>query len=228
MEITNQVLNRTIFNKQNTGSYSSITRFFAHVFSYIFHPLFIPLYVTWFLAFVHPSYFSGFSVLGKKKLLLLITINAFLFPVITVLLLKALGFIDSIFLKTQKDRIIPYIASGTFFFWTQYVLREQSYVPKILVAFMFGVFISSSAALIANIYCKISMHAIAMGGLIGLFIVIMQQNTMLMTWPLSLVILLAGMVCTSRMIVSDHRPKEIYMGLLVGLICQFLGAAINL
>jgi len=229
MDITNQVLDRSPLSEPtSTSSHSSVTRFFAHVFSYIFHPLFIPLYVTWFLAFVHPGYFSGFSVLGKKKLLLLITINAFAFPVITVLLLKALGFIESIFLKTQKDRIIPYIASGTFFFWTQYVLREQNYVPRILVAFMFGVFISSSAALIANIYYKISMHAIGMGGLIGLFLVIMQQNTMLMTWPLSLVILLAGLVCTSRMIVSDHRPKEIYMGLLVGLVCQFVGAAINL
>ncbi len=229
MDITNQVLDRSPFNEPtNTSSYSSVSRFFAHVLSYIFHPLFIPLYVTWFLAFVHPSYFSGFSVVGKKKLLLLITINAFVFPVITVLLLKALGFIESIFLKTQKDRIIPYIASGTFFFWTQYVLREQNYVPRILVAFMFGVFISSSAALISNIYYKISMHAIGMGGLIGLFLVIMQQNTMLMTWPLSLVILLAGLVCTSRMIVSDHRPKEIYMGILVGLFCQFVGAAINL
>lgn len=228
MDITNHVLDRSTLNEPNTINHSSLTRFFAHVLSYVFHPLFIPLYVTWFLAFVHPSYFSGFSVLGKKKILLLITINAFAFPAITVLLLKALGFIDSIFLKTQKDRIIPYIASGTFFFWTQYVLREQNYVPRILVAFMFGVFISSSAALIANIYYKISMHAIGMGGLAGLFLVIMQQNTMLMTWPLSLVILLAGLVCTSRMIVSDHRPKEIYMGLLVGLVCQFVGAAINL
>lgn len=228
MDITNQGLDRSTFSEPNTISHSSTTRLLAHVFSYIFHPLFIPLYVSWFLAFVHPSYFSGFSVLGKKKLLMLITINAFAFPAITVLLLRALGFIDSILLKTQKDRIIPYIASGTFFFWTQYVLREQNYVPRILVAFMFGVFISSSAALIANIYYKVSMHAIGMGGLIGLFLVIMQQNTMLMTWPLSLVILLAGLVCTSRMIVSDHRPKEIYMGLLIGLVCQFVGAIINL
>ncbi len=228
MDITNQVLDRNTLNAPQTDSHSPILRFFAHLFSYVFHPLFIPLYVTWFLAFIHPSYFSGFSGLGKQKLMLLIAINAFAFPAITVLLLKGLGFIDSLFLKTQKDRIIPYIACGTFFFWTQYVLREQNYVPRILVAFMFGVFISSSAALIANIYYKISMHAIGMGGLIGLFLVIMQQNTMLMTWPLSLVILLTGLVCTSRMIVSDHTPKEIYMGLLVGLICQFVGATINL
>jgi hypothetical protein len=40
--------------------------------------------------------------------------------------------------------------------------------------------------------------------------------------------LLTGLVCTSRMIVSDHTPKEIYAGLLVGLVCQFVGAIVNL
>src|SRR5665647_1291073 len=134
-----------------------VVRFFAHLFSYVFHPLFIPLYVCWFLVFIHPSYFSGFSELGRKRVLLMVTLNAIGYPAITVLLLKALGFIDSIFLRTQKDRIIPYIASMTFFFWAQYSLREQPEIPRILVAFMFGVFISSAAALIANIYFKISM-----------------------------------------------------------------------
>jgi hypothetical protein len=213
----------------NTSVYHSpIIRLLANLFSYVFHPILLPLYVTWALAFVHPTYFVGFSTTGKYKVLLLVAINAFAFPLIAVLLLKALGFIDSVLLKTQKDRIIPYIASMTFFFWTQYVLREQNFVPRILVAFMFGVFISSSAALIANIYFKISMHAIGMGGLLGLFLVIMQQNTMLMTAPLTLALLITGIVCTSRMIVSDHRPKEMYAGLLVGLACQFIGAAIHL
>ena len=213
----------------NPSEKHSLTiRLLANFLSYLFHPIFIPLYVTWMLAFIHPNYFVGFSTMGKYKILLLVAINAFAFPLITVLLLKGLGFINSIFLRTQKDRIIPYIASMTFFFWTQYVLREQNFVPRILVAFMFGVFISSSAALIANIYHKISMHAIGMGGMLGLFLVVMQQNTMLMTGPLTFVLLTTGIVCTARMIVSDHQPKEIYTGLVVGLICQFIGAAINL
>lgn len=211
-----------------SGNQSRVINLFAHLFSYIFHPLFIPVYITLFLAFIHPGYFSGFSELGKKKVVLLITLNAVLFPAVAVFLLKALGFIESIFLHTQKDRIIPYIASMTFFFWTQYVLREQNYVPRILVAFMFGVFISSAAALIANIYFKVSMHAIGMGGLVGLFLVIMQQNTMLMTWPLCIAFIIAGLVCTSRLIVSNHQPKEIYTGLLIGLTCQFIGAFIHL
>ncbi len=218
--------------KSEQGDYElkqpGVIRFLAHLFSYVFHPLFIPLYVTYFLAYIHPGYFVGFSNSGRTRLMLLIFLNAVAFPGITVLLLKGLGFIESVILRTQRDRIIPYIASMTFYFWAQYVLREQTHIPRILVAFMFGVFISTAVALLANIYNKISMHAIGMGGLTGLFLVIMQQDTMLMTWPLSLAVLISGIVCTSRLLVSDHRPKEIYSGLLVGLFCQFVGAVMYL
>lgn len=205
-----------------------LVRLFAHFFSYVFHPLFIPLYVTFFLAFIHPNYFNGFNEAGKKRMLLIVLINAVFFPAIVVLLLKALGFSKSVFLRTQQDRIVPYMSSMIFFFWTYYVFREQEDIPRILVSFMFGVFISSAAGLIANIYYKISMHAIGMGGVIGLFLVIMQQSTMFMTAPLCIALLLAGLVCTSRLIVSNHTSKEIYAGLLAGLVCQFAGAFINL
>lgn len=195
----------------------------AHIFSVLFHPLFIPLYVMYFLAFVHPSYFSGFSYGAKRQALFIITLNAVLFPLFCVLLLKALGFIDSFLLKTRKDRIIPYIACGIFFFWTYTVFRQQEQYPPVVSSFLLGVFLASSAALIANIYFKISMHAIGMGGVIGLFLIILFSNTMLMTWPLSLAFLVTGLVCTSRLIVSDHEPREIYLGLAVGIICQFAG-----
>ena len=211
-----------------TSQQPAFFRFFAQMLSYVFHPLFLPFYVCWFLAYMHPSYFTGFSAAGKVRVLLMVSLNAIFFPLITVLLLKALGFLESFLAPTQKDRILLYISSMTFFFWAQYSLREQPEIPRILVAFMFGVFISSAAALMANIYFKISMHGIGMGGFVGIAFVIMQQNTMLMTWPLSITLLIAGLVCTARLICSDHTQKEIYSGLLVGFICQIVGAAIQL
>jgi len=210
--------------KENT--YPTLLKIVAHIFSYLFHPLFIPLYVTYFLAFIHPNYFSGFGAGEKSWLLVRVAYSMIFFPLITVLLLKAIGFIDSVFLKTQKDRIIPYIACGIFFFWGYLVFKNQNEIPLILTSFTFAVFLSSSAALMANIYFKISMHAIGMGGIVGLFLIIMAQNSMLMTVPLSVALVLTGIVCTSRMIVSDHLPGEIYMGLLMGIVCQLVAALI--
>ena len=201
-------------------------KFSANLISYIFHPLFIPLYVGYFLMFIHPTYFVGYGSKEKYWLLIRVAYTMVFFPIITVLLLKAIGFIESVFLKTQKDRIIPYIACGIYFFWGYLVFRNQPSIPSTLTAFTFAVFLSSSVALIANIYFKISMHAIGMGGVMGLFLVIMNSNTMLMTGPLSLVFLLTGMVCTARLLISNHSDKEIYMGLLVGIACQLVAAVI--
>jgi hypothetical protein len=197
-------------------------RIFSVFFSYLFHPVFIPLYVAWFICYIHPSAFSGFSDSQRKQVLLIIALNAVFFPLFSIVLLKAVGFIQSIRLVTQKDRIIPYIACGIFFFWTYIIFKEQAQYPRILAAFIFGTFLSASAGLLVNIYFKISMHAMAMGGWVGIFLLIFRQNSMLMTWPLAIVILLTGAVCTARLLVSDHSPRDIYAGILTGLLCQVI------
>jgi hypothetical protein len=214
----------TVIEKRDP--HNGLVKLFAHLISYIFHPLFIPVYVTAFLAYIHPSCFSGYHFSQKNWVIIRIVYTMVFFPALTVWLLKRLGFIKSIFLESQQDRIIPYIASNIFYFWAYLVFRNQPNIPHILTSFTFAVFLSSAAALLANIYLKISMHAIGMGGLIGLFLIIMQQNTMLMTWPLSLAFLVTGLVCTARFIISNHTQKEIYSGLLTGLICQFIGAMV--
>jgi hypothetical protein len=202
-----------------------IVRFFAHLFSFVFHPLFIPLYATYFLAFMHPDYFNGIVEKSKIWVLLRVAVNMVFFPAVAVFLLKGVGFIDSVFLKTQKERIIPYIISNIFFFWMYLVFRNQPEIPSILTSFVFSVFLSSSAALLANIYFKISMHAIGAGGLTGLMLVIFYLNTSSpIMLPLALSLLITGVICTSRMIVSNHTNKDIYLGLLCGVICQLIGA----
>ena len=214
--------------QQPTTEQPLLVRFFAHLLSYIFHPLFIPLYVSLFLLYVHPSYFAGYDLHDKFWLPLTVSYMTLFLPLFTVFLLKQLKFIDSVFLKTQKDRIIPYIICNIYYFWLFCVFKNHDNVPVILTSFIFGVFIVSSAALIANVYFKISMHAIAMGGMVALFLIILQQNTMLMTVPLCIALLIAGLVCTARLIVSDHQPRDIYAGLVIGAACQFISAFIFL
>ena len=80
-----------------------ILRIFAWIFSFLFHPLFIPVYVGYYIAFIHPLYFSGFNAEQRLMVLIRIIINMVAFPAVAVLLLKAVGFIDSIFLKNQKE-----------------------------------------------------------------------------------------------------------------------------
>ena len=120
------------------------------------------------------------------------------------------------------------MACGIFFFWTYLVFKNQTNYPPILSSFLLGVFLASSGALLANIYFKISMHAIGVGGLVGIFILVMKSNTMLMTWPLCSAIFIAGLVCTARLLISNHTTKEIYCGLVVGMLSQLVAAVVVL
>jgi len=207
------------------GGQWSVANIFAHFFSYIFHPLFIPLYTIGFLVFFHPSYFAGFTVEDKYRLLMITALNTVFFPAFAVLLMKGLGFIKSIFLRSRQDRIGPYLSSMIFYFWTAWVFfKTDPSLALVLPSFMTGVFLTTVVGLLSNIYFKISMHAMGVGGMLGLFLIIMFGNTMLMTWPLCIALLITGIVCTSRLIVSDHTTKEIYWGLFFGLICQVAAA----
>lgn len=204
-----------------------VEKVFAWFFSIIFHPVFIPLYVAGFLLFLHPTAFAGFSEGDKRQTLLIILLNLVFFPLLSVLLLRALGFVASVKLNTRKDRIIPYISSGIFFFWAYTVFKEQPHYPLLLTSFILGIFLASSAALLANIYIKISMHAIGMGGLLSFMLIVLREGIQ-MPWIVAAAVLLTGIVCTSRLLISDHSQKEISLGLVVGVITQWAAAVIIL
>ena len=207
-------------------TYPLALRIPAQLFSYIFHPLFIPVIATWYLAFIHQSYFTGITPQEKLMIVIRVAYSTIFFPAITVLLLKALGFIDSIFLKTQRERIIPYVAANIFYFWMYLVFRNQPEVPSILTGFIFGVFLSSSVALLANSYFKISMHALGVGALSGLLLLLIFTGSPYSNFLSAMfVFLITGFVSTSRMIVSDHQPFDIYTGIFFGIICQVISAA---
>ena len=200
----------------------------AMLLSYLFHPIFIPIYCIAFLVMVHPTYFSGFSMQQKKFTIVIASLNLVFFPLMAILLLKAVGFIQSIFLHTQKDRIIPYMAYGIFSFWAYTVFKGQPIYPPIIASFILGIFLAGSGGLIANIYFKISMHALGAGGFTGLFLIISFGNSMAMIWPLALAICISGMVCTARMLLNSHTEKEIYTGFFLGVLAQLVAAGINL
>ena len=215
-------------NHSTVQKTSPVLKAAALLLSYLFHPIFIPLYVLLFIVYMHPSYFAGFSDSSKLRTILILVQNAIFYPLFCVLLLKGVGFIQSVFLRTQRDRIIPYIACGIFFFWTFLVFKNQGVFHRIVPSFMLGVFLASSAALIANIYFKISMHALGLGGMLGTFGVIAFSYSMLMTWPLSIALLITGLVCTARLLITDHTPRDIYGGLVVGILAQAVAAYIML
>ncbi len=208
------------------AGFSSSSTILAKLVSYIFHPLLVGVYMAVYMIYLNPIFFNYTD--PRTRILSLATIvnNNFVFPVIVVLLLKGLGFIQSIYLNTQKERIVPYIACITFFFWTWYVFYNRADVAQPVKDMLQGVFYASIIGMVCNIYFKISMHAIGMGGLIGMMLMVLFDGTMQSGLPFMAAILFSGLVVTSRLIVSDHQRGDMMAGFLAGLISQVLAATI--
>lgn len=198
-----------------------VLRTAAKVVSFVFHPLFIPVYLGWFFIYVLRLFPSHD---GWRQTLLLIQffVNYALLPLVTVLIAKGLGFINSVYLKTQKDRIIPYMATMVFYFWVWYVFKNQGF-PKEAVGFALAVFLSTCLGVFFNNYLKVSMHGLSVGVVLTLMVILSLRSGTNFGPYLSIAFLLAGIICTARLITNDHNPKEVYAGLLLGGVAQ--GAA---
>jgi hypothetical protein len=205
-------------------------RITAKIISWIFHPVFVPVYIILFLLYIHPSVFAGtigsdkqWVLLSDKQWVLLQAISMYgFFPLVTVLLLKALNFISSVFLDTQRDRIIPFVICNIWYFWIWYVWRNLPGSPREIIVLSMAIFLASAIGLMANIYMKISMHAIAMGVAISFILLLAVIQPVSSGVYISVAMLIGGLVCTARFIVSDHTQKEIYGGLLAGFAALFI------
>jgi hypothetical protein len=214
------VTSATVSPSISTNEFHPALRVVAKIISYIFHPLFIPLYVLWFMVF-DMGEFAGYSSWEKTKLMISFFVNYTFFPLVTILLMKALGFISSVFLKTQRDRILPYVVCEIFYFWAWYVARNNHY-PKLMVLLALGIFLSTSLGLILNSYLKVSMHTISLG-VVTVFALQSGLMTDMNFGPyISIVLLVTGLTATSRLISSDHTQAEIYTGFFAGAICQLI------
>lgn len=194
----------------------------AKLISFLFHPVVVPVLVVVFILYIHPYIFAGFTKWNKSVVLLQAFVMFTFFPVVTVLLLKALKFINTVYLHTQKDRIIPLVACGIWYFWIWYVWRNLPDYPRQAVIFPMAIWIAASIGLLANITMKISLHAISMGVMLCYLFYLSLSGWSDMGLYLSIGILIAGVVTTSRLLVSDHTQREIYFGLLLGAFSQLI------
>lgn len=196
----------------------------ARFFSWVFHPLFIGLYIMLYLIYINPEYFMGMTPHDKKQTLIIYIINGVFFPLISVLLCKGLGFVNSIYLKTQKERIIPLTISMVFFFWTFYVFKNKPEIPLVAAQMSLGIFLAVIVNFIANIFFKISLHATGVGGITGLLTWILFTSSGFAGVYLALSILIAGIVSSARLMVSGHKVGDIAAGLVAGFISQWAAA----
>jgi hypothetical protein len=206
-----------------TPLHAPFWRGFAQVISILLHPIFIPVLVAAYLLLGHTLYTLLLDEQVRVRLLVMVSINTILFPVLIAFLLWKLGFTKGLQLETQRERIFPLVANIIFYFWAWNVARNLDNVPVPLIQWLMGIFLCSSAAMFMNIFMKISLHTIAMGGLVAFSVLMMANDVFWPGWILSLSLILAGIVGTARLLREAHSPGEVYAGYLAGAVCIIAG-----
>jgi hypothetical protein len=208
-------------------AFSRTIRALATLVSIVFHPVFMPVVMILLVYKLAPINFAGIPVgniaqLGSLgNLLFIVGLLTVFFPLLSVLLMKKLGLIPSIEMHEAKDRILPLMAIMIFFFWANHVMGNLQPAPPFVVRLLIlGCFWTVIALFMASIFFKISMHATAAGGMLGLFIVLLFINPIDMRIPLFIALILAGVIGTARLLLGAHRPGEVWAGYALGLAVQ--------
>jgi hypothetical protein len=199
---------------------SRIIRIFAHLFSVLFHPLLICAYTFAFLIYLHPSVYEGFDQHMKNMRMFSILLFTIFFPCLSLFLAWRLKLIRRLSLEGRQDRLVGFIVTMFFYFWANYVFRNLPDTPPVAARFILGTFLSVCGAWMCTIFYKVSLHAVAMGGLIAFSILFERQDVYASGLYLTIPILLSGIVCSSRLILGAHNRFEMVTGFLMGILAQ--------
>lgn len=201
-------------------SSSKVLRAAADFISLVFHPLLISAYVIAFLIYLHPAAFIGVDPHTKLFRMISTLLFTVFYPAVVIFIAWRLKLIRSIKMDNMQDRIVGFVITMFFYWWTWNVFRNLPDIPRVAVHFTLGSFLAICGGWMCNIFFKISMHALAAGGLCAFFIIFSMHDPFASGLYISVCVLIAGLVCTARLILAQHTPFEIVTGLIVGVLAQ--------
>ena len=191
----------------------------SKILSYLFHPLLMTTWFTLLLLYTNPFSFAGLS---SGIVIAVIFINTFMFPAISILLMRKLGFIEDLEMPDHKQRIIPLVASIIFYVWAYLATRKINF-PYLMGVFMMGVLVSLFASFVINVFYKVSLHMVGVSGALTAIMLLVFVSPSDLSYYFLAMILLTGAVASARLYLGAHTIKEVYVGFLVGMFGQVFG-----
>lgn len=191
----------------------------ARIMSMVFTPFYLPL--IGLVALFIFSYMSLLPLAYKLPMLLTVYLFTVVMPSLLIHLYRRFQGWTSRELGKKERRIVPYIISilcyfGCFFF------MEYRNTPRVISIIVVVALVIQMVCAIINVWWKISTHTAAIGGVAGALVSYSIAFAFNPLWWLCLVLLLAGVVGTARMILRQHTLPQVVMGFVVGTTCALL------
>lgn len=194
-------------------------KLFQQVISYIFHPLFIPVAGTIGYFAITPKYSPIEEQSGNILPIFILTV---IIPIIAYLILKNIGLIKSALMPTLKERRYPLYINILLLLMVVYKVIPNNYTPELHFYFLGLIAASMASLVLLFINFKSSMHLMGMGSIFMYLVSLSVHFEINITLALSVLILLTGLVATSRLYLKAHSKAELVIGFFIGLVSQLL------
>lgn len=103
-----------------------------------------------------------------------------------------------------------------------YKVLPINYTPELYYYFIGLILALTTSLLLLFIKFKTSMHMLGIGSLIMYLINLSLHFEINLTLSLSVLVLFAGIIASTRLYFKAHSKLEVIVGLLIGIVAQFL------
>ncbi|MGY8970604.1 MAG: hypothetical protein ACKVK2_03380 [Flavobacteriales bacterium] len=192
---------------------------FHKFISTILHPIVLPtLGVFLYFVFVSQSFEKRLQLI----VLGLVFALTYVVPVLLLLFLRNFGFIKDFQVSTIKERRFPVIFMIFLLYFLGNTIIQIPTIRNLGILF-YGTSLSLTCIYVLfSVKLKSSLHLVSMGNMIGFFLIMTNINSLSMLPIIILLILLSGMLASSRLYLKAHTPVELLIGFSLGIVCQFI------
>jgi hypothetical protein len=188
---------------------------FAKVISVIFHPLLLPTYAMLILININTQHMIVLPQNFRYLTVLFVFLTSFVMPSLVFLILLKLGKITSLEMNARNERTLPLFITALFFYGTYYLLKQGPHFALFNV-FMLGATLLVIISMLINLFNKISIHMVAIGGLFGTFAGFALLFRHDLTSLLYLIVFAAGLIGFARLQLKAHTSRQVYSGFVLG------------
>jgi hypothetical protein len=195
----------------------------SQVVSIVFHPVFMPLYGL-LIIYSAPTILSFIPLKIKRITLLLIVCNNIILPLSVALLLYSRGVIKTFFAREKHERTLLLSITMILYLVTTIMMLRLP-VPNLIKAYFVSTTLVTFVTLIVNQFWKLSLHSVAVGGLLILVCFMVYLFDVPIIWFMAGMVFLSGLIMFSRLYNGDHKPVEVWTGFFAGavsMICSLM------
>ena len=188
----------------------------AKVLSVVFTPFYLPL--LGLVSLLTLTYLSLLPLTYKLFLLFTFWMFTVFVPTMLIRLYRRYQGWSLFELASRERRVVSYLLC--------YYIMVAAHVPHFLGTILIASLVIQVVCALVNLFVKISTHTAAIGGVTGALMAFSLIFGFNPVWWLCVVLLIAGLLGTCRMILRQHSLHQVVIGYLVGVVCAFVAVLV--